>query len=390
MNDAAIADSPTRLPLRFVGSGSEYFRIWIVKLLLTLVTLGLYYPFAKVRRLKYFHGATELAGQPFSFHADPWKMLRGYLLVGAMLALYGVAAQVSPTAGLVALAIVAAAWPALWQSSLRFRFANTGWRGLRFHFSGTRGGAYKVYGWAALGFGAVFGLLLGTSLLGASVAQGEGDGSGAAGWLAVLPALLMMLLYFTAMPVFLWLVHGYRQRHLGLGGEQAAWSVRPGAYVKLALKTLGVGVLPLAAVGVAAAVLLPAMQGRSAGSGAVLGALALLVLVYVVAIAVAGGFFAARLQDLMWNGTRSAHVVIVSSLSARATIGLWIRNWLLTIVTLGLYFPFARVAMARLRLQAVTVELTLPVEELTAQLQGTAESAAGDAAGDLLGWDIGL
>jgi HAE1 family hydrophobic/amphiphilic exporter-1 len=35
--------SPTRfLPLRFTGSGSEYFRIWIVNLLLTLVTLGIF------------------------------------------------------------------------------------------------------------------------------------------------------------------------------------------------------------------------------------------------------------------------------------------------------------------------------------------------------------
>ena len=52
----------SRLELRFVGSGSEYFRIWIVNLLLTILTLSLYYPFAKVRRMRYFHGATEVGG----------------------------------------------------------------------------------------------------------------------------------------------------------------------------------------------------------------------------------------------------------------------------------------------------------------------------------------
>jgi Bacterial protein of unknown function (DUF898) len=41
-----------RLDVRFTGSGSEYFRIWIVNLLLMLVTLSLYYPWAKVRRLR--------------------------------------------------------------------------------------------------------------------------------------------------------------------------------------------------------------------------------------------------------------------------------------------------------------------------------------------------
>lgn len=145
-HDATAADGPWlpvpadpggehRLPLRFIGSGSEHFRIWIVNLLFTLVTLGLYNPFAKVRRLRYFHGATEVGGHPLSFHADPWKMLRGYLLVMLLFAACGGAGRFSPVAGAVAFCIIAALWPALWHSSLRFRLANTGWRGLRLHSS---------------------------------------------------------------------------------------------------------------------------------------------------------------------------------------------------------------------------------------------------------------
>ena len=42
-------------PVAFTASGSEYFRIWIVNLLLIIVTLGLYLPFAKARRLRYFY-----------------------------------------------------------------------------------------------------------------------------------------------------------------------------------------------------------------------------------------------------------------------------------------------------------------------------------------------
>eukprot|EP01031_Cornospumella_fuschlensis_P012127 gene12127-14827_t len=40
---------PQSYPLRieFTGSGSEYFRIWVVNLLLLLVTVGIYYPWAK-------------------------------------------------------------------------------------------------------------------------------------------------------------------------------------------------------------------------------------------------------------------------------------------------------------------------------------------------------
>src|SRR5437763_13698019 len=96
-DDVAPAGEPQthRLDIRFTGSGSEYFRIWIVNLLLTIVTLTLYYPWAKVRRLRYFYGNTLVDGQPLGFHAEPAKMLRGYLLVGAMVLLYGVGSRLS-------------------------------------------------------------------------------------------------------------------------------------------------------------------------------------------------------------------------------------------------------------------------------------------------------
>jgi uncharacterized membrane protein YjgN (DUF898 family) len=41
-----------RLAMRFVGWGSEHCRSWIVNLLLTIVTPGLYHQVAKVRRLR--------------------------------------------------------------------------------------------------------------------------------------------------------------------------------------------------------------------------------------------------------------------------------------------------------------------------------------------------
>ncbi len=44
---------------KFHGNASEYFGIWIVNILLTIITLSLYAPWAKVRRLRYFYGNTE-------------------------------------------------------------------------------------------------------------------------------------------------------------------------------------------------------------------------------------------------------------------------------------------------------------------------------------------
>jgi hypothetical protein len=62
-------DLPQRLKVEFTGSGSEYFRIWIVNLLLTIVTLSLYRPFAKARRLAYFHATPSSAASRWAFMA---------------------------------------------------------------------------------------------------------------------------------------------------------------------------------------------------------------------------------------------------------------------------------------------------------------------------------
>ena len=65
------------LPLRFTGRGGEYFGIWIVNLLLTILTVGIYSAWAKVRRIQYFYRHTELAHSSFDFHGSPIKILLG-------------------------------------------------------------------------------------------------------------------------------------------------------------------------------------------------------------------------------------------------------------------------------------------------------------------------
>ena len=56
--------------LRFTGSGGEFFRVWIVNVLLSIVTLGFYTPFARRRAAQYFFGHTDVAGSPLEFSAQ--------------------------------------------------------------------------------------------------------------------------------------------------------------------------------------------------------------------------------------------------------------------------------------------------------------------------------
>jgi len=380
---AASAPAQHELPIRFSGSGSEYFRIWIVNLLLTLLSLGLYLPWAKVRRLRYFYANTAVGEHTLDFHGDPKRMLRGFLLVGLLVLLYSVAGKISPVAGLLALVIVMAIWPALLRASQQFRLANTSWRGLRFRFDGDLSGAYR----AVLPLFVPGALALLALFMGGDAAQ-----HGAAAALAPLSALAALLMF----PWLLWRLKKYQHDHLALGQVRTALRTGAGSFYLLALKTFGIGVLAMVAVGIAVAVVgggsaLALRSGGSHNAAAAMVAIVLATLLgYAAVILVLQPYLTVRLQNLVWNATGSRHVRFTSALRFWPLLRLTLKNWLLMLLSLGLYWPFARIALARMRLEAVTVHTLLPPDELVSSMRERADDAAGDAAGDLFGFDIGL
>src|SRR6185436_19796655 len=96
----------------FTGRAPDYFRIWIVNLLLTLVTLGLWSPWAKVRKRRYLYGHTWLGDANFEYHADPVAILRGRLIAAGAAFLYWVINTLLPEAApwLLALLLCGAPW----------------------------------------------------------------------------------------------------------------------------------------------------------------------------------------------------------------------------------------------------------------------------------------
>jgi uncharacterized membrane protein YjgN (DUF898 family) len=213
--------------------------------------------------------------------------------------------------------------------------------------------------------------------------------------LPLLPALLLML----ALPAMFWSMRRYQHGGYALGTERTQFDVRVGAFYGVALRSVGLVLLAALVAGLLAALgggTLPGLLGagsdlaadRRARIAAVIAAL--LVAMVIVAQALVWPYVTARMQNLVWNGTRSQHLRFRSELRARPLLWLTLKNWLLIVVTLGLYFPFARVATARLRLHAVVVVSTIAPAVLVAGAGAADETAAGDAAGDMLGLDIGL
>src|SRR5262249_41838533 len=137
--------SPRRLPVEFTGTGGEYFRIWIVNLLLTIVTFGIYSAWAKVRRIQYFYRNTRVDRAGFDYHCRPIPILKGRLIVFVLLVLYNWSFKFSLVAGLIVAALLAAAMPWLLAQSQKFRMHNSSYRGLRFRFHGGAKELYAIY-----------------------------------------------------------------------------------------------------------------------------------------------------------------------------------------------------------------------------------------------------
>lgn len=362
----------------FSASGREYFRVWIVNLIVTVLSLGVFYPWAKVRRLRYFHRRTRLGGQPFDFHARPRRMLRGFLLVALGLAVYQLASRMSPLAASIGLLAGAVLAPALWRASLRFRLGHTSWNGLPFAFEGSAAGAYGAFVPAILAGGAALLLLT-------AGAEERLDSAALAVRLLAVAGLAAL-----AAPAAWHALKRYQHGHLALADRRSAWRASRRETYGLLARAAAVGGATLAALALLGAASAAALAGDGARPGTGLAVLPVLAGIALLQL-LPGAYLQARTQDLVWNRTEASGLRFESRLAFRALLGLRLKNLLLVALTLGLYWPWAAVATARLRLAAVTVLSDEPLDRLAGDLRAAVPAdASGDAAADLAGLDFGL
>jgi uncharacterized membrane protein YjgN (DUF898 family) len=383
--DAAVAALKKRqthaLPFEFTGTGSEYFRIWIVNLLLMLVTLGLYYPWAKVRKLRYFYGNTLVDEHPLDFHGDPKKMLKGFLLVGLLFLLYSASGHFSPTTGFIAFLIIMAIAPALLKSSMQFRLANTSWRGMRFRFNGSTPEAYK----------SVLPLLVPTLFMSAAAifidvkTPSEASLKSYAMVLGIVTVATLLTL-----PWLFWNLKKYQHSNYALATLQTKFKATPESFYAIFFKLIGTMLLIAAVFGAVGYAIYKTGAAKNSGVGGLLFLAFIPLLLMIMILIGAKPYIMSRLQNIVWTQTGNSQMRFVSKLGFKPFLGLTIKNWLLMSLTLGLYYPFAAVALARMRLEAVHVKTRIDPDTLFSNLHSLQGDVAGDAAGDLFGIDIGI
>jgi uncharacterized membrane protein YjgN (DUF898 family) len=141
----------------FQGKGSELFGIYLVNLFLSLITLGIYYFWGKVRVRNYLFSRTEFWEERFVYHGTGKELLLGFLkaLVVFFVPLYalnaapaflqagpgGQAAATGLTYGIVMVFV-----PLAMVGARRYRFSRTSWRGIRFSFRGEAWEFIKIFG----------------------------------------------------------------------------------------------------------------------------------------------------------------------------------------------------------------------------------------------------
>lgn len=129
---------------RFHGNTSEYFGIWLSNVLLTILTLTLYSPWAKSRRMRYFYGNTEVLNRRFDFTGLPSKIFLGRLLALEIYLVLLVLSNYSVILATVGFTCLYIAVPWLFRLTLKFKSRNTKFANSRFFFYGENRYLYRI------------------------------------------------------------------------------------------------------------------------------------------------------------------------------------------------------------------------------------------------------
>ncbi len=290
----------TLTPLEFTGKASEYFGIWITNILLSIITVGIYSAWAKVRTKKYFAHHTLLADTGFDYHAKPLNILKGRIIAVVLYSIYGLVSQASPLLAVIFLGLVFIATPWIILQSMRFNLRNTSHRGLRFNFVGKLGEAAKIY---------IFYTALIVFTLG-----------------LILPFLNYCSRSFAI-----------NNTYFGLSRFQAQLTARSFylTYLKLG------GWMILVAIGCAALLGLAHTVGLGFNLSALISFLPLLLL--IVVIVGPGAYLKASLGKLVYNSTHLENFSFKCDWRARDLIWIYASNFILIVLSFGLLIPWSKI-----------------------------------------------
>jgi uncharacterized membrane protein YjgN (DUF898 family) len=372
-NSASTPHQVESQRFEFSGNGAEYFRIWLVNLVLTICTLGIYSAWAKVRKTRYFYQNTRLDGHAFDYHGNPKAILRGRIIALVLLAAYSWAFDISREAGYVTIAILCLVGPFLFLRALQFKLRNTSWRGLRLGFTANTPQAYRA-------------------LLPILIIWFSGTFAGIFVDTAVYVVGIVSIVTVLCLP---WMHHKlkrFQHSHFRFGALASSFESALGRFYITYLKAFGlvivIGIVASIVMGLLGRMIFAAAEssGKAARFEAILVGVSVGGIVYLMM----STYAAVRLQRTVWSKTQLGPASFDTQISAASLAGLIFKSVMLGLLTLGLYWPYATIALARYRIENMQVFAPVDFAETINAGDSASTMAAGEGAIDMFGLDIGL
>jgi len=344
-------DAPQRFT--FTGTGSEYFGIWIVNVLLSIITLGIYSAWAKVRRNRYFYSNTHVAQSSFDYHGNPIAILKGRLVAIVLFVLYNIAVRSSIRYLGIMLLVMAIVMPWLLWKSMQFRLYNTSYRGIRFGFRGSAAQAYIKF--------------------------------------LLLPVLSLFTIYLLA-PFTHQRIKKFQHSESRYGATYFSFDAKVSEFYIAYL--IGVGVLIAGLVAIcmvfgSGLVLFFAHAKDVKPDPAIMSGFFKFLFAFYVWIFAAFPLFLTLIQNLIWNHTQLAGNRFQSNLKWGKMTFIVVTNILGVICTLGLFAPFAHIRYLKYRVESMTLIPNGSIDNfITASEQQV--SATGEGVMDVFDFDLSL
>ncbi len=358
-----MAEQPPELSLKFRGSGREYFRIWIVNLCLTLLTLGIFSAWAKVRKKRYLYSHTTLGGTPFQYLGQPIPILKGRVIAAIGFLIYYTSSHLitSLLPYILAAGLIVAPWVLVRSAAFNARYS--AFRNMTFHFDGGYLDVLKVfYAWGII-LAVVIGMMF--------ILPGKP-------FLLGIPFAVFGLSY----PWWIRRLKKFIVERTSYGGKKGAFFATGGQFFRIYF----ISGLIMIAVLIPSVILMVKLFAPTKKS---------LLLAYLATAPMYAGYvlaFAyiqARRGNLVWNHTRLGPLRFQSTLRCRDLLKLYVTNALGIVASLGLLIPWAVMRTVKYRADKM---LVLQEGELS-EFQGsdrTVVTAVGAEAIDFFDVDLSL
>jgi uncharacterized membrane protein YjgN (DUF898 family) len=336
----------------FHGKAGEFWKIWIVNVLLSVLTLGIYSAWAKVRTMRYFYGNTSLDEHRFNYLATPIQVLKGRIIAVVLFGLYYLTSSLFPMVGVGLIFIMFFLFPFFICSSLRFNLRMSSYRNVKFDFKGQ-------YGQALVNF-------------------------------LILPIASVFTLYL-ALPWVLKRIDNFLISNVYYGDKQFQPKLETSKYYMASLLTV---VLMFVAFGIFAVVLgmtgMSFEQFASEETPQFSWALVVMFAFYIIIINVVSAYYQATIRNHIFDNTEVDNVAkFKSSFDFLSLAWLHLSNLLLIMCTFALAYPWAKIRAAQYAISHTQVNLSDEKENVINQL-GEQQSAVGDELANVFDVDIAL